>query len=61
MVGPPKLYPDNVMIAGSRNLVNDIKHVLIGPDSLIDVKSDVELTLSLVSPKDQLIEYNQKK
>ena len=61
LVGPPKLYPDNVMIAGSRNLVNDIEHVLIGPDSLINVKSDVELTLSLVSPKDQLIEYNPKK
>jgi len=61
LVGPPKIEPENVMIAGSKNLVKNIKYVLAGPDSVINVESNLELILPLVSPKDQLIEYYPKK
>ena len=61
LVGDPEIIPNKVSIAGSRNLVGDINYVLIGPDSLINIDSDIKLTLDLIPPQNQLIEYNPKK
>ncbi|MEC9437221.1 MAG: hypothetical protein VYA83_02975 [Candidatus Neomarinimicrobiota bacterium] len=61
LVGDPEIRPNKVSIAGSRNLVEDINYVLVGPDSLINIDSDIKLTLDLIPPQNQLIEYNPKK
>ena len=61
LVGDPEIRPNRVRIAGSKNIVRDINYVLVGPDSLINIDSDIKLTIDLVPPQNQLIEYSPKK
>ena len=59
-VGKPILSPAYVSVAGSKNLVKKINFVEIGPDTFKNIDSDIAVTIPLLAPENQLIEYTPK-
>ena len=60
LVGKPILTPNEVKIAGSRNIVEAISLIRTVSDTLEDVTTSISISLSLESTRGQLIEFTPK-
>lgn len=58
LVGKPVLKPEYVYVTGSKNLVENIKYVVTGPDSLLQVDKDISITLKINPPSEQDLQYD---
>tara|TARA_B100000579_G_scaffold320278_1_gene269883 strand:+ start:83 stop:1078 length:996 start_codon:yes stop_codon:yes gene_type:complete len=60
IVGKPKIYPNKVKIAGSRNIVETISYVETISDTIINSNLPISINLSLKSERGELLEYTPK-
>ena len=59
-VSNPIISPKYINVAGSKNIVENIDFIELGPDTFNNVTSDINYILPLLVPEDQLIEYTPK-
>ena len=60
LVGRPKITPMEIKIAGSKNIVEKIDAVLTDADTVENAMTNISISLTLATARDELIEYTPK-